>query len=67
MKLTNVSFQENGEERCRIKNIHLQINPGELVIIVGESGAGKTTLLKLITGCINRLMVVLLITVIKLV
>lgn len=30
--------------------IHLQINPGELVIIVGESGAGKTTLLKLITG-----------------
>ncbi|MFB5252863.1 ABC transporter ATP-binding protein [Bacillus mycoides] len=50
MKLTNVSFQENGEERGRIKNIHLQINPGELVIIVGESGAGKTTLLKLITG-----------------
>ncbi|OQR57572.1 ABC transporter ATP-binding protein [Bacillus sp. CDB3] len=50
MRLTNVSFQENGEERCRIKNIHLQINPGELVIIVGESGAGKTTLLKLITG-----------------
>lgn len=50
MKLTNVSFQENGEERCRIKNIHLQINPGELVIIVGESGAGKTTLLKLLTG-----------------
>lgn len=50
MRLTNVSFQENVEERCRIKNIHLQINPGELVIIVGESGAGKTTLLKLITG-----------------
>lgn len=50
MGLTNVSFQENVEERCRIKNIHLQINPGELVIIVGESGAGKTTFLKLITG-----------------
>ncbi|WP_142339128.1 ABC transporter ATP-binding protein [Bacillus cereus] len=50
IRLTNVSFQENGEERCRIKKIHLQINPGELVIIVGESGAGKTTLLKLITG-----------------
>ncbi|UYX50371.1 ABC transporter ATP-binding protein/permease [Bacillus thuringiensis] len=50
MRLTNVSFKENGEERCRIKNIHLEINPGEFVIIVGESGAGKTTLLKLITG-----------------
>ncbi|MBJ7994892.1 ABC transporter ATP-binding protein [Bacillus mycoides] len=50
VKLTNVSFQENGEEMCRVKNIHLQINPGELVIIVGESGAGKTTLLKVLTG-----------------
>ncbi|PFZ23676.1 ABC transporter ATP-binding protein [Bacillus wiedmannii] len=50
MTVTNVSFQENDEEKCRIHNIDLQINPGELVIIVGESGAGKTTLLKLMTG-----------------
>ncbi|WP_263701590.1 ABC transporter ATP-binding protein [Bacillus thuringiensis] len=50
MTVTNVSFQENGEEKCRIKNINLQIHPGELVMIVGESGAGKTTLLKLMTG-----------------
>ncbi|PGR23872.1 ABC transporter ATP-binding protein [Bacillus anthracis] len=50
MTITNVSFQENGEEKCRIKNIDLQINPGELAMIVGESGAGKTTLLKLMTG-----------------
>ena len=50
MTITNVSFQENGEEKCRIKNIDLQINPGELVMVVGESGAGKTTLLKLMTG-----------------
>ncbi|HDX9641990.1 TPA: ABC transporter ATP-binding protein [Bacillus mobilis] len=50
MTVTNVSFQENDEEKCRIHNIDLQIYPGELVIIVGESGAGKTTLLKLMTG-----------------
>ncbi|HDR7515692.1 ABC transporter ATP-binding protein [Bacillus mobilis] len=50
MTVTNVSFQENDEEKCRIHNIDLQIHPGELVIIVGESGAGKTTLLKLMTG-----------------
>lgn len=50
MTITNVSFQENDEEKCRIHNIDLQINPGELVMIVGESGAGKTTLLKLMTG-----------------
>ena len=50
IRITNVSFQENDEEKCRIHNIDLQIRPGELVIIAGESGAGKTTLLKLITG-----------------
>ncbi|MFF2240064.1 ABC transporter ATP-binding protein [Bacillus thuringiensis] len=50
MRITNVSFQENDKEKCRIHNIDLQIRPGELVIIVGESGAGKTTLLKLMTG-----------------
>lgn len=50
IRITNVLFQENDEEKCRIHNIDLQIRPGELVIIVGESGAGKTTLLKLITG-----------------
>ncbi|MDK7471464.1 ABC transporter ATP-binding protein [Bacillus paranthracis] len=50
MTVINVSFQESDEEKCRIKNIDLQINPGELVMIVGESGAGKTTLLKLMTG-----------------
>ncbi|MED2183198.1 ABC transporter ATP-binding protein [Bacillus wiedmannii] len=50
MTITNVSFQENDEEKCRIHNIDLQINPGEIIMIVGESGAGKTTLLKLMTG-----------------
>lgn len=50
MTITNASFQENDAEKCRIHNIDLQINPGELVMIVGESGAGKTTLLKLMTG-----------------
>ncbi len=50
MTVTNVSFQESDGEKCRIKNIDLQIHPGELVIIIGESGAGKTTLLKLMTG-----------------
>ncbi|MGN4290538.1 ABC transporter ATP-binding protein [Bacillus cereus group sp. MYBK87-2] len=50
MTITNISFQENDEAKYRIKNMDLQIQPGELVMIVGESGAGKTTLLKLMIG-----------------
>lgn len=30
-----------------VKDIHLKIEPGELVSVVGQSGAGKTTLVKL--------------------
>ncbi|WP_096188019.1 phosphonate ABC transporter ATP-binding protein [Evansella halocellulosilytica] len=34
-----------------LKNIHLSINKGEFVVIIGLSGAGKSSLLR----CINRL------------
>ncbi|AOZ92513.1 amino acid ABC transporter ATP-binding protein [Paenibacillus crassostreae] len=34
-----------------LKNIDLQINEGEVVVIIGPSGSGKSTLLR----CINRL------------
>ncbi|TVY07536.1 amino acid ABC transporter ATP-binding protein [Paenibacillus cremeus] len=34
-----------------LKQIDLQINPGEVVVIIGPSGSGKSTLLR----CINRL------------
>ncbi len=30
-----------------VKDVHLKIEPGELVSVVGQSGAGKTTLVKL--------------------
>ncbi|MEO0458353.1 MAG: DevA family ABC transporter ATP-binding protein [Cyanobacteria bacterium P01_A01_bin.114] len=31
-------------------NIHLDINPGEIILMTGPSGSGKTTLLTLISG-----------------
>jgi len=33
-----------------LQNINLQINPGEIVGLVGENGAGKSTLMKIIYG-----------------
>lgn len=33
-----------------LKDIHLEINPGEMVCFLGPSGCGKTTLLRIIAG-----------------
>ncbi len=37
-----------------MKNLNLEIEPGEFVVIVGSSGAGKSTLLRAVNG-LNRL------------
>jgi branched-chain amino acid transport system ATP-binding protein len=36
-----------------IQNVSIQVNPGEIVSIIGANGAGKTTLLKTITGILR--------------
>ncbi len=36
-----------------IQNVTIQVNPGEIVSIIGANGAGKTTLLKTITGVLK--------------
>jgi putative ABC transport system ATP-binding protein len=43
-------FQTKERSFTALNNIHLTINKGEYVAIVGKSGCGKSTLLNMITG-----------------
>ena len=50
IQLEGVSFSYSEEDERTIHDLSLDIQPGQIVALVGPSGAGKTTLRKLITG-----------------
>ena len=50
VSIKNVNFKYPNSERYVLSNISIDINPGEIIAIVGENGCGKTTLTKVITG-----------------
>ena len=49
IKFENVNFKYPNTENFVIKNLNLDIKPGEKIAIVGENGAGKTTIVKLLS------------------
>ena len=46
-------FLETNQEIKVLRNINLNIEEGEIVVLVGESGCGKTTIGKIITGLLK--------------
>lgn len=52
IEFKNVTFRYNAQAEPTLKNINLQINEGEKVLVVGPSGSGKSTLGNLINGVI---------------
>jgi len=50
INLVNVSFRYNEDMPYVIKDLSLEINPGDYVAICGTTGCGKSTLLRLLLG-----------------
>ncbi|MEG3978741.1 ABC transporter ATP-binding protein, partial [Microcoleus sp. herbarium8] len=48
IEIKDLSFGYPGSTKNTITDINLTINPGEMLVFVGENGAGKTTLGKLL-------------------
>ncbi|NDD29628.1 MAG: NHLP bacteriocin export ABC transporter permease/ATPase subunit [Proteobacteria bacterium] len=50
LRLENVGFRYNPEGAPILENVSIEVNPGEMVAIVGPSGGGKSTILRLMLG-----------------
>ncbi len=43
-------YREGESERIVLRDVELQVAPGEIVVLLGRSGSGKSTVLNLISG-----------------
>jgi ATP-binding cassette, subfamily B, bacterial len=48
LTVQDLSFTYPGAAKATLTNLNFQVNPNEMVVLVGENGAGKTTLGKLL-------------------
>ena len=54
LSLENLTFRYRDREQPSIRDISLQVDKGELLLLAGASGSGKTTLIRCINGLIPR-------------
>ena len=53
IQLENVTKAYPGVEEPAVKDLNLNVNPGEILVLVGPSGCGKSTTLRLINRMIE--------------
>ena len=49
----HVNYHYPDDDELVLNDIHLHVQPGELVALVGHTGAGKTTMIKLLARFID--------------
>jgi energy-coupling factor transport system ATP-binding protein len=54
LEIENLSFSYHTREELALKDINLQIQAGQVMLLAGASGSGKTTLMRCINGLIPR-------------
>jgi len=52
ISVRNLTFTYVGSSKPAVKNVNLQVYPGEFVVLTGPSGCGKTTLCRCLNGLI---------------
>lgn len=54
LSIENLSFNYHTRDELALKNINLEVKPGQVMLLAGASGSGKTTLMRCINGLIPR-------------
>ncbi|MGM9582841.1 MAG: ATP-binding cassette domain-containing protein, partial [Phascolarctobacterium sp.] len=53
LKIKGFSYRYQSRNCFTLKNINLQLKPGEMLLLAGRSGCGKSTLIKAISGLLG--------------
>lgn len=54
IQLSSIHYTYPGQSKAILKDVDLEIEPGEVILLRGANGSGKTTLLKVLAGIVPK-------------